>query len=64
MAYLEKRILENIELLLAFGGEILMIYFFTWEYGEDSLKQFIETLNAFYPTIKFTAKCLREEIDF
>ena len=29
--------------------------FFIWEHGEDSLKQFIETLNAFHSIIKFTA---------
>ena len=33
-----------------------MIYFFVWELGEDYLKQFIEKLNAFHPSIKFTRK--------
>ena len=41
-----------------------MIYFFIWEHGEDSLKQFIETLNAYHPTIKFTAEWSKEEINF
>ena len=41
-----------------------MIYFFIWEHGEDSLKQFNETLNVFHPTIKFTAEWSREEINF
>ena len=35
-----------------------------WEHGEDSLKQFIETLNACNPTIKCTAEWLKEEINF
>ena len=38
--------------------------FFIWEHGEDSLKQFIETLNALHITIKFMAEWSREEINF
>ena len=38
--------------------------FFIWEHGEDSLKQFIETLNACHPAIKFTAEWSKEEINF
>ena len=38
--------------------------YFIWEHGEDSLKQFIETLNAFDLTIRFTAEWSREEINF
>ena len=37
-----------------------MIHFY-WKHGEESLKQFIETLNAFHPTIKFTAEWSRDE---
>ena len=36
--------------------------FFIWEHVEDSFKQFIETLNACYHTIKRTAKWSKEEI--
>ena len=35
-----------------------------WEHGEDSLKEFIETLNACHSTIKFTAEWSKEEINF
>ena len=41
----------------------MTIYFFIWEHEEDYLNQFLETLNAFHPTIKFTAEWSREEID-
>ena len=30
------------------GGGILMIYFFIWEHGEKSLKEFINETNSFY----------------
>ena len=35
--------------------------FFIWEHGEDSLKQFIETLTPSHHTIKFTAEWSKEE---
>ena len=38
--------------------------FFIWEHGEDSFIQFIETLKACHPSIKFTAKWSKEEINF
>ena len=41
-----------------------MIYFFIWEHGEDSLKQFIEIFNAYHPIIKFTPEWSKEEINF
>ena len=36
---------------------------FIWEHEKDSLKRFIETLNACQPTIKFTAEWLKEKIN-
>ena len=38
--------------------------FFIWEHVKNSLKQFIETLSACHPTIKFTAEQSKEEINF
>ena len=38
-------------------------YIFSWEYG-DSLKQFIEKINAFHPTAKLTVEWSKEEINF
>ena len=38
--------------------------FFTWEHGEESLKIFIEKVNMFHPTIKFTAKYSQLEVNY
>ena len=56
MADLEERILENTELQPHIWWRYTDDIFFIWEHAEDSLKQFIETLNACHPTIKFTAE--------
>ena len=64
MADLEERILEDIELQPRIWWRYIDDIFFIWEHGEDSLKQFIETLNACHPTIKFTAEWSKEEINF
>ena len=62
MADLEERILKDIELQLRIW--YIDGIFFIWEHIEDSLKQFIETLNACHPTIKFTAEWSKEKINF
>ena len=56
MAHLEERILKDSELKPHIWWRYIDDIFFIWEHGEDSLKQFIETLNACYPTIKITAE--------
>ena len=38
--------------------------FFNWEHGEESLKVFIDQVNMFHPTIKFTAEYSEEEVNF
>ena len=47
-----------------FGGGILMIYIFIWEHGEESLKEFINEINSFHPTVKFTADWSKEKVIF
>ena len=64
MAGLEKRILEETELQPRIWWRYIDDVFFIWQHGEDSLKQFIKTLNACHPTIKFTAEMSKEEINF
>ena len=64
MADLEERILKNIELKPRIWWRYINDIFFIWEQEEDSLKQFIETLNACHPTTKFTAEWSKEEINF
>ena len=56
MADLEEGILEDIELQPHIWWRYIDDIFFIWAHGEDSLKQLIEKLNAFHPTIKFTAE--------
>ena len=38
--------------------------FFIWEHGQESLRVFIDQVNLFHPTIKFTAKYSKEEVHF
>ena len=63
MADLEEIVLEDIELQPCIQQRYVGYLFFKWEYGEDS-KQFTETLSPFHSTIKFIAKCSKEEINF
>ena len=61
MAGLEKRILEEIELQSRIWRRYINDIFFIWQHGEDSLTQFIETLNAYHPTIIFTAELSKKK---
>ena len=38
--------------------------FFIWEHGEESLKEFINEINSFHPTIIFTADWSKEKVNF
>ena len=38
--------------------------FFIWEHCEESLKEFINEINSFHPTIKFTADWSKEKVNF
>ena len=38
--------------------------FFIWKHGEESLKEFINAINSFHPTIKFTAYWSKEKVHF
>ena len=64
MADLEEKKLGDIELQPHIWWKCIDDIFFIWEHGEDSLKQFIETLNVLHITIKFMAEWPREEINF
>ena len=35
-----------------------------WEHGEEEIQKFLETLNCYHPTIKFTAEHCRAKINF
>ena len=64
MADLEERILEDIELQPRVWWRYIDDIFFIGENGEDFLKQFPVTPNAFHSTIKFRAEWSREVINF
>ena len=38
--------------------------FFIWEHDEESLRVFIDQINLFHATIKFTAEYSKEEVNF
>ena len=38
--------------------------FFIWEHGEESLRDVIDQVNLFHPTIKLTAEYSKEEVNF
>ena len=61
---LEEKILKDTELKPRIWWKYIDDIFFIWEHREDSLKQFIETLNACHPTIKFTAEWPKEKPNF
>ena len=44
--------------------EVHRRYFFIWEHGEESLEKFLNKLNTFHLTIKFTAEYSKEAINF
>ena len=64
MGNLEKEFLsrQNLkpQIWLRFIDDIFMI----WPHGEDSLKIFVENINSFHPTIKFTADSSRVSVHF
>ena len=44
--------------------EVNRRHFFVWEHGGGSLEKFLNKLNVFHPTIKFTAEYSKEAINF
>ena len=38
--------------------------FLLWQHGEEKLKEFLDILNCYHPSIKFTSNCSREQTDF
>ena len=63
MADLEEKLLERFEKPMIWWSYIDDI-FFIWEHGEESLKVFIEQVNMFHSTVKFTAEYLKKEVNF
>ena len=64
MADLEEKILSAFEKKPMIWWRYIDGIFFIWENGEESLEKFLNKLNSFHPTIKFTAEYSKEIINF
>ena len=63
-ANLEEKMLEGFEKKPMIWWRYIDDIFFVWEHGEESLKVFIEQVNMFHSTIKFTAEYSKEDVNF
>ena len=64
MADLEEKILNASEEKPMIWWRYIDEIFFVWEHGEESLENFLNKLNTFHQTIKFTAEYSKEAINF
>ena len=64
MDSLEEDILSNSLLKPLVWWRYIDDIFMMWEHGEEELQKFLETLNCYHPTIKFTAEYSRAKINF
>ena len=62
MAYFEEKFLESFEKKPMTWWRYTDDIFFLWEHGEEPLKVFIEQINMFHSTTKFTAEYSKEEV--
>ena len=56
MDSLEEDMLNNSLLKPLVWWRYIDDIFMMWEHGEEELQKFLETLNCYHPTIKFTAE--------
>ena len=63
MADLDEKILNAFEEKPMIWWKYIDDIFFIWEHGEESLEKFLNKLNTFHPTIKFTAEYSKEAIN-
>ena len=64
MDSLEEDILSNSLLKPLVWWRYIDDIFMVWEHGEEDLKKFLETLDCYHPTIKFTAEYSSAKINF
>ena len=64
MADLDEKILSASEKKPMIWWRYIDDIFFIWRHGEESLEKFLNKLNSFHPTIKFTAEYSKETIHF
>ena len=63
-ANLEEKMLEIFEKKTMIWWRYIDDIFFIWEHGEESLRVFIDQVNLFHRTVKFTAEYSKKEVHF
>ena len=61
---LEERFFSDCDISPLVWWQYIDNIFMLWQHGEKALKKFLEILNSYHPTIKFTANYSREKIGF
>ena len=61
---LEERFFSDCDISSLVWWQYIDNIFMLWQHGEKALKKFLEILNSYHPTIKFTANYSREKIGF
>ena len=64
MAALEEDFLETLMKKPWLWWRYIDDIFMIWQHGEDELKTFLEKLNNFHPSIKFTCEYSREKVNY
>ena len=64
MAALEEDFLETLIKKPWLWWRYIDDIFMIWQHGEDELKTFLEKLNNFHPSIKFTCEYSREKVNY
>ena len=64
LAELEEGFLKNRKLKPEVWFRYIDDIFMVWTHGEEKLKEFLNDLNSFHDTIKFTAESSRETVNF
>ena len=64
MANLKEKMLEIFDKKTMIWWRYIDDIFFFWEHGEEPLKVFINQVNLFHSSIKFTAEYSKEEVNF
>ena len=64
MGELEKHLLQNTVNRPSIWWRYIEDIFAVWNDGEEQLQHFLQEINTFHPTIKFTAEWSREKVSF
>ena len=64
MGDLEEQILQDYSFKPLVWWRYVDDIFLLWQHGEEKLKEFLDILNRYHPSITFTSKYSREWIDF